>query len=173
MYFWIPHPVLPTYPLTDNLLNCTGVVLSKFWTFVCLEFLTLPKFILQYPLLLGTHGWERASAQRYERREGEKAWAEPVVDIRGWPPAVQRQPLWHQEPVLSIRRGAGGWAVFVEQPQKEARCYSWWQGNLHLLCFQILFQHKLARADWVLQLRTLIVYSHNWYSWAGSPGPLL
>lgn len=69
--------------------------------------------------------------------------------------------------------------LFAEQPLKEARCYSWWQGNLHLSCFQILFQHELARGDWVLQLRTLIdarhfkVYSHNWYSWAGSPGPLL
>ena len=43
----------------------------------------MPKFILQYPLLLGTHRWERASAQGYERREGEKAWAEPAVDTRG------------------------------------------------------------------------------------------
>lgn len=83
MYFQIPHAVLPTYPLTDNLLNCIGVVLNKCWTFVCLEFLTLPKFILQHPLLLGTHRWECAFAQGCKRREGERAWAEPVVDTRG------------------------------------------------------------------------------------------
>lgn len=139
-------------------------MLSKFWTFVCLAF-SLP--VLSTPCCLA-HTDGSVPLPDYERREGESLEGR-ASSGHPWLAAssAESSPCGRQEPVLSIRRGAGGWAVLLSSPWKRPGAIPGGKG-IHLLCFKILFQHKLAKADWALLLRTLVVYSHNWYSWAGS-----